>query len=146
MATLVDTNVLIDVFHTPSDFTLWSTTQLAAARSAGPLLINPLIYAEMAAGYAVQDGLEAALAPSLFRREELPWEAAFAAGHVFLQYRRSGGDRRSPLPDFYIGAHAMVKGYRLLTRDTPRYRTYFPLLTLISPETHPLSSWQRTSP
>ncbi len=138
MATLIDTNVLIDVFHTPSTFTEWSMAQLAAARRVGPLLINPLIYAEMAAGYTSREELEAALTPSLFRREELPWEAAFAAGHAFLQYRRSGGDRRSPLPDFYIGAHAMMRGYRLLSRDPAKYRTYFPLLPLITPETHPL--------
>lgn len=138
MATLVDTNVLIDVFHTPSAFTEWSTAQLAAARANGPLLINPLIFAEMAAGYATSEDLESALAPSLFRREELPWDAAFAAGHAFLQYRRSGGDRHSPLPDFYIGAHAMVRDYRLLSRDAAKYRTYFPLLSIISPETHPL--------
>lgn len=137
MATLVDTNILIDVFHTRGAFTDWSTEQLAAARAEGPLLINPLIYAEMAAGYATSEELESALAPSLFRREELPWEAAFAAGHAFLQYRRSGGDKRSPLPDFYIGAHAMVKGYRLLSRDIAKYRAYFPLISIISPETHP---------
>ncbi|CDZ28396.1 type II toxin-antitoxin system VapC family toxin [Neorhizobium galegae] len=137
MATLVDTNVLIDVFHTRSAFTEWSTEQLAAAQTNGPLLINPLIYAEMAAGYATSEELESALAPSLFRREDLPWQAAYAAGHAFLQYRRLGGDKRSPLPDFYIGAHAMVKGYRLLSRDVARYRTYFPLISLISPETHP---------
>lgn len=137
MATLVDTNVLIDVFHTRSAFTEWSTEQLAAAQTSGPLLINPLIYAEMAAGYATSEELESALAPSLFRREDLPWQAAYAAGHAFLQYRRLGGDKRSPLPDFYIGAHAMVKGYRLLSRDVARYRTYFPLISLISPETHP---------
>ncbi|MBP2557880.1 putative nucleic acid-binding protein [Neorhizobium galegae] len=137
MATLVDTNVLIDVFHTRSAFTEWSTEQLAVAQTNGPLLINPLIYAEMAAGYATSEALESALAPSLFRREDLPWEAAYAAGHAFLQYRRLGGDKRSPLPDFYIGAHAMVKGYRLLSRDVARYRTYFPLISIISPETHP---------
>ncbi|MGE7367737.1 type II toxin-antitoxin system VapC family toxin [Neorhizobium sp. NPDC001467] len=139
MATLVDTNVLIDVFHTPSAFTDWSMVQLANAQALGPLLINPLIYAEMAAGYTTREELDAALAPNLFRREELPWEAAFSAGHAFLQYRRSGGDRRSPLPDFYIGAHAMIRGYRLLTRDVSNYRTYFPLLSIISPDTHPLS-------
>ncbi|CDZ73771.1 Putative nucleic acid-binding protein [Neorhizobium galegae bv. orientalis] len=137
MATLVDTNVLIDVFHTRSAFTEWSTEQLAVAQANGPLLINPLIYAEMAAGYVRSEELESALAPSLFRREDLPWEAAYAAGHAFLQYRRLGGDKRSPLPDFYIGAHAMVKGYRLLSRDVTRYRTYFPLISIISPETHP---------
>jgi predicted nucleic acid-binding protein len=138
MATLVDTNILIDVFHTRTAFTEWSTEQLAAARAKGLLLINPLIYAEMAAGYATSEELEAALAPSLFRREDLPWEAAYAAGHAFLQYRRAGGDKRSPLPDFYIGAHAMVRGYRLLSRDVAKYRTYFPLISIISPETHPL--------
>ena len=139
MATLVDTNVLIDVFHKPNAFTDWSMMQLAAARMNGPLLINPLIYAEMAAGFATREDVDSALAPGLFRREELPWEAAFAAGQAFLQYLRSGGDRRSPLPDFYIGAHAMVKGHRLLSRDVSKYRTYFPLLPIISPETHPLS-------
>jgi predicted nucleic acid-binding protein len=138
IATLVDTNVLIDVFHTSGSFTEWSAARLAAARTEGPLLINPLIYAEMAAGYATHEGLDAALPPSLFRREELPWEAAFAAGHAFIRYRRSGGDKRAPLPDFYIGAHALIKGYRLLTRDVAKYRSYFPLLSLISPETHPL--------
>jgi predicted nucleic acid-binding protein len=138
IATMVDTNVLIDVFHTSGTFTEWSTERLAAARLEGPLLINPLIYAEMAAGYATHDALDAALAPSLFRREELPWEAAFAAGQAFLRYRRSGGDKKSPLPDFYIGAHAFIKGYRLLTRDVAKYRSHFPLLSLISPETHPL--------
>lgn len=140
MATLVDTSILIDVFHTPSVFTEWSTQQLTIARADGPLLINPLIYAEMAAGFATREDADSALAPGLFHREHLPWEAAFAAGQAFIQYRRSGGDRRSPLPDFYIGAHAMVKGHRLLSRDVSRYRTYFPLLSIISPETHPLSS------
>jgi predicted nucleic acid-binding protein len=140
IATLVDTNVLIDVFHTSSAFTEWSTDRLAAAKAEGPLMINPLIYAEMAAGYATSNGLDAALAPSLFRREDLPWEAAFAAGQAFMQYRRSGGEKRAPLPDFYIGAHALVRGYRLLTRDVAKYRNYFPMLSLISPETHPLSS------
>ncbi|SMF04619.1 type II toxin-antitoxin system VapC family toxin [Neorhizobium sp. CSC1952] len=138
MATLIDTNVLIDVFHTRGTYTDWSLARLEAARFEGPLLINPLIYAEMAAGYATVTELDAALAPGLFQREELPWDAAYAAGHAFLQYRRTGGDKRSPLPDFYIGAHAMVRGHKLLSRDTARYRTYFPLLSLISPETHPL--------
>lgn len=140
IATMVDTNVLIDVFHTASTFTDWSTERLVAAKKEGPLMINPLIYAEMAAGYATSERLDAALAPGVFRREELPWEAAFAAGHAFMQYRRSGGEKRAPLPDFYIGAHAAIRGYRLLTRDAAKYRSYFPMLSLISPETHPFSS------
>ncbi|MDX3929140.1 MAG: type II toxin-antitoxin system VapC family toxin [Shinella sp.] len=143
MATLIDTNVLIDIFHTPGAFTEWSLARVEAARLEGPLVINPLIYAEMAAGYATSEGLESALAPSLFRREELPWEAAYAAGHAFLHYRRAGGDKRSPLPDFYIGAHAMVRGYKLLSRDAARYRTYFPLLSIVSPETHPVKDQTR---
>jgi len=84
-------------------------------------------------GFPTIEALEAALPNELFRREHLPYEAAFLAGKCFLEYRRGGGTRRSPLPDFYIGAHAAVAGYRLLTRDVSRYRTYFPRLELIAP-------------
>lgn len=97
------------------------------------LIINPIIYAEVSVGYPRIEDLEAALPPSLYRREALPWEAGFLAGKAFLQYRRRRGARLTPLPDFYIGAHAAVAGYRLLTRDAARYRTYFPTLVLVSP-------------
>ncbi len=97
------------------------------------LVINALIYAEVSVGFDAIEDLEAALSPGLYRRESLPYEAAFLAGKVFLQYRRGGGTKRSPLPDFYIGAHAAVAGYRLLTRDPSRYRTYFPTVQLIAP-------------
>jgi predicted nucleic acid-binding protein len=137
MPVLVDTSVLVDVFHRGSDYEDWSLLQLAKARREGALIINPLIYAEMAAGFATLGALDTAMAPTAFEREDLPWEAAFAAGQAFLQYRKAGGEKRSPLPDFYIGAHATVKGYRLLTRDPARYRSYFPMLGLITPETHP---------
>jgi predicted nucleic acid-binding protein len=137
MPTLVDTNVLIDVFARGSAFEDWSIARLADARREGALIINPVIYAEMAAGYATVAALETAISPSAFHREDLPWDAAYAAGQAYLQYRRGGGDKRSPLPDFYIGAHAAVKGYRLLTRDAVRYRNYFPMINLITPETHP---------
>ncbi len=110
MATLVDTNVLIDLFHTGSAFEDWSLLAIAKVRRQGDVLINPLIYAEMAAGFATVGALDAALSPTSFLREDLPWEAAHAAGLAFLQYRRSGGDKRSPLPDFYIGAHALASG------------------------------------
>ena len=73
----------------------------------------------------------------MFRREELPYEAAFLAGKAYVIYRRRGGARRSPLPDFFIGAHAAVRGYDILSRDVEGYRSYFPSVTLISPETHP---------
>ena len=137
MATLVDTNVLIDVFHIGSAFEGWSALRLADAKRDGSVVINPLIYAEMAAGFVLASTLDAVLSPSAFQREDLPWEAAHAAGQAFLRYRKSGGDKRSPLPDFYIGAHAAVRGYRILTRDPSRYKFYFPSVELITPETHP---------
>lgn len=137
MPTLVDTNVLIDLFDVGSPWEDWSIRHIERVRSEGPVVINPIIYAEMAAGYPLESALELALSPSRFVREDLPWEAAFAAGHAFLAYRRDGGPKRSPLPDFYIGAHAAVRGYSLLTRDQARYRAYFPMLRIIAPDTHP---------
>jgi predicted nucleic acid-binding protein len=92
-----------------------------------------LIYSEVSAGFARIEDLDDALPEEYFRREPLPWEAAFLAGKAFLEYRHAGGARRSPLPDFYIGAHAAILGYSLLTRDARRYRTYFPTLKLICP-------------
>lgn len=137
MPTLVDTNVLIDLFDAGSPWEDWSTRAIERMRSEGPIVINQIIYAEMAAGFALEADIDSALSPSRFVREELPWEAAFAAGHAFVAYRRDGGPKRSPLPDFYIGAHAAIRGYRLLTRDVGRYRAYFPLLRIVSPDTHP---------
>lgn len=137
MATLVDTNVLLDVFHIGSAWEEWSTRHLVEARRTDILVINPLIYAELAAGFDAADALDATLAPSRFEREDLPWDAAYLAGRAFLQYRQSGGPKRSPLPDFYIGAHAFARGHTLLTRDRARYATYFPTLRMIAPETHP---------
>ena len=92
-----------------------------------------MVYSEVSIGFPTIEALEDALPADLYRREHLPWEAAFLAGKCFLRYRRAGGVKRSPLPDFYIGAHAAVAGYRLLTRDATRYRTYFPRLELVSP-------------
>ncbi len=137
MPTLVDTNVLIDVFDTGSPWEDWSTRHMEHARAEGPIVINQIVYAEMAAGFPVESGLESALSPSRFLREDLPWEAAFAAGHAFIAYRRGGGPKNAPLPDLYIGAHAAIRGYTLLTRDQNRYRAYFPMLRIISPDTHP---------
>jgi hypothetical protein len=97
------------------------------------LLINPIIYAEISIGFTQREELDATLPQSFFQREPLPYEAAFLAGKAFLAYRQRGGERRSPLPDFYIGAHAMVARHTLLTRDATRYRTYFPEMTLIAP-------------
>jgi predicted nucleic acid-binding protein len=107
---------------------------LASCAEAGMLVINPIIYAEVSVGFVRIEELEDILPADSFRRDPLPWEAAFLAGKCFLTYRRRGGTRRSPLPDFYIGAHAAVAGLPLLTRDPRRYRTYFPQLALLAPE------------
>jgi predicted nucleic acid-binding protein len=131
---LVDSNVLLDVLTEDADWYAWSSAALAAAADEGSLAINPLIYAEVSIGFERVEELDGALPPQMFLRLPLPWEAAFLAGKCFLSYRRAGGIRRSPLPDFYIGAHAAVGRMPLLTRDPARYRTYLPTLDLIAPE------------
>ena len=135
MHSIVDTNVIVDLFDPQSRFANWSERQIISARREGSIVLNPIIYAELAAGFSSERVLDNALMH--FLREDLPWDAAFFAGKAFFAYRRSGGSRRSPLPDFYIGAHAMVRNYRLVTRDVARYRTYFPSLDIIAPDTHP---------
>jgi len=130
--TLVDANVLLDIFTEDSRWADWSEVQLADAIDRGPALINPIIYAEVSVRFDRIEDLEDAL-PAEIERETLPWEAGFLAGKCFLEYRRGTGDKRSPLPDFYIGAHAAITGRRLLTRDAGRYRTHFPRLELIAP-------------
>ncbi|OAB57452.1 DNA-binding protein [Phormidium willei BDU 130791] len=130
---LVDSNVILDVLTEDSHWFDWSAAQLADCAETGTLHINPIIYAEISIGFKDVTEVESVLSASFFQRDGLPYEAAFLAGQAFLQYRRRGGVRRSPLPDFYIGAHGLVCGYTLLTRDTTRYQTYFPELLLISP-------------
>lgn len=131
--TLVDSNVLLDVATSDSGWSARSSRALAAAANESPLVINALIYAEISIAYERVEDLEQALPCAMFRREQLPYEAAFLAGKAFLQYRRRGGARTSPLRDFYIGAHAAVSDFRILTRDSRRYRTYFPTVDLIVP-------------
>jgi predicted nucleic acid-binding protein len=111
----------------------WSAQALERAADEAVLVVNPLVYAEVSVGFGRIEDLEIALPPGLFRRDPLPWEAAFLAGKCFVDYRRRGGVRTSPLPDFYIGAHAAVAGFRVLTRDAARYRTYFPTVDVIAP-------------
>jgi predicted nucleic acid-binding protein len=130
---IVDSNVLLDVVTDDPTWGVWSSQSLRRAADEAILVINALIYAEVSIGFDSIEALEEALPPDLYRREHLPYEAAFLAGKAFLRYRAAGGARRSPLPDFYIGAHAAIAGYRLLTRDATRYRTYFPTLELIAP-------------
>lgn len=132
-ATLIDSCVLLDVITGDEHWADWSAARIAAAVDEGRAVINPLIYAEVSVGYQTVEELEDLLPADAYERQPLPYLAGFAAGKAFLQYRRSGGHKRSPMPDFYIGAHAAVAGYRLLTRDVTRYRTYFPTLDLIAP-------------
>jgi hypothetical protein len=132
-ATLVDSNVILDVITDDKEWGDWSADQLAEAAHAGMLIINPVIYAEVSAGFERIEDLDDALPADYYRRLPLPFEAAFLAGQCFVKYRRRGGDRRSPMPDFYIGAHAAIAGFTLLTRDARRYTTYFPSLRMVAP-------------
>lgn len=129
---LVDANILLDILTSDPEWFDWSAAQMEKALPGG-LAINPVIYAEIAAGFLQKSELEEALDWSDLKKLDLPYEAAFRAGRVFVEYRRQGGNRRSPLPDFFIGAHAEIAGMTLLTRDAARYRTYFSKLKLISP-------------
>jgi len=131
---LVDSNVLLDVMTEDPAWYEWSSAALEEYGSTSALCLNPIIYAEVSAGYARIEDLEAALPDEMFRRLPLPLEAAFLAGKAFVRYRRRGGARTSTLPDFFIGAHAAVSGLRLLTRDDRRYRSYFPRVEFVSPE------------
>ncbi|TCO55094.1 hypothetical protein EV192_108382 [Actinocrispum wychmicini] len=133
--TLVDTCVLLDIFTDDPKWADWSEQAVADARDSGDLVINPIVYAEVSAGFDTIEDLDDALPATDFKREQLPYEAGFLASRAFVAYRKRGGERRSPLPDFYIGAHAAVSRYQLLTRDVARYRTYFSNLRLIAPDT-----------
>jgi predicted nucleic acid-binding protein len=132
--TLVDSTVILDIVTRDPAWGQWSEDALAQAGDEGQLVINPIVYAEVSVGFDQIEELDDAVAQDDFRREALPYDAGFLAGKAFLAYRRRGGRKRSPLPDFYIGAHAAVRGYRLLTRDAARYRTYFPSVTLVAPD------------
>ena len=131
---LVDSCVLIDIIDSDPQWAAWSAMQLAPLVLQQRAVINPIIYAELAAGFTSIEALEKALSPLGLKREQLPWEAAFLAGQAHKQYRRRGGAKRSPLPDFYIGAHAAIADHTLLTRDAERYRAYYPRLSVIAPK------------
>lgn len=132
LGTIVDANVLLDVFTDDEHWGDWSATHLARAFDEGPVIINPVIYAELSVGFDRVENLEAAL-PERVEREGLPWDAAFLAGRCYVAYRRGGGAGRSPLPDFYIAAHAAITGRALLTRDRPRHTHLLPALRVIAP-------------
>ena len=132
-AVVVDINVLLDIMTEDERWFTWSASALADTADRYRLVINPVIYAEVSVRFQRIEELDAALPAELLDREAVPFPAAFLAAKVYVAYRRRGGTRRSPLPDFFIGAHAAVSGYQLLTRDPARYRTYFPSLQLIAP-------------
>jgi predicted nucleic acid-binding protein len=131
--TLVDSDVLLDVLTNDPIWFDWSSVALAGAVDSGGAVINPIVYAEVSVGFASIEQLDEVLPSAVMSREVLPYEAGFLAGKAFLAYRRKGGTRPTPLPDFYIGGHALVAGYRLLTRDARHYQTYFPRLPLTTP-------------
>ncbi|MBT3257508.1 MAG: type II toxin-antitoxin system VapC family toxin [Deltaproteobacteria bacterium] len=133
MEILVDSNVILDIVTEDTDWFQWSSETLAFYGDTDILVINPIIYAEVSIGFKRIEEVEEVLPLTHFRRAQLPWEAGFLAGKCFLNYRRKGGKKKSPLPDFFIGAHAAIMEMSLMTRDVPRYRTYFPKLKLISP-------------
>jgi predicted nucleic acid-binding protein len=133
-ATLIDSNVLIDILLRDSDWTPWSDEALITALEDGPVFVNQIVYAEVSVGFPTVEECEWALDVQGIERMPMPWSAAFLAGRAFVEYRRRGGAKRSPLPDFFIGAHAAVGRLRLLTRDPNPYRTYFPAVDLIAPD------------
>jgi predicted nucleic acid-binding protein len=131
--TLFDTNVLLDIATADPVWLPWAEKEFRNAALQGPILINPIIYAELAPAFGTASDLDRWLDPLVFHRLPLPYTAGWIAAQAFLKYRRSGGVKTSPLPDFNIGAHAEVEGHTLITRDGARYRTCFPSLTLIAP-------------
>jgi predicted nucleic acid-binding protein len=133
IGTLVDSCILIDVLANDPKWADWSLDQLDQCAAQAPLIINPLILAEISPRFDTANDLEAALAALPLVREALPWDAAFLAGQAFKIYRQAMGAKASPMPDFYIGAHALVNNLQLLTRDAVRYRSYFPKLSVVAP-------------
>jgi predicted nucleic acid-binding protein len=134
-ATLVDACVILDLTTNDPKWADWSEEAIAQAADEGPLVINPIVYAEVSVDFTSIEELDEVLDDADLRRESLPFDAGFLAGKAYLTYRRRGGTRRSPLADFYIGAHAAVAGHRLLTRDATRYSTYFRTVPLLTPDT-----------
>ncbi|AOF88637.1 type II toxin-antitoxin system VapC family toxin [Sinorhizobium sp. RAC02] len=135
-STVVDTNVLIDMLGPDRAERVWSLTALKRCAEEGELVLHSVVWSELAASPLSELELNLAFGWLRMRREPLSYEAAFAAGKAHYAYRRAGGMRERTLPDFLVGAHAQIRAHRLLTRDAARYRTYFPTLDIISPETH----------
>lgn len=136
-STLIDTNVLLDVLEERAPWSKWALRQFESLVSDGDLVINQIVYGEASVPCASLALFDETLPASLMKRENLPWDAAFIAGKAHEKYRNRGGQKRSKLPDFFIGAHAAASGYRVLTRDAAPFRTNFPDVEVIAPDTHP---------
>jgi predicted nucleic acid-binding protein len=130
---LVDTNVLVDVLQNDPQWADWSIAQLRAQAQLHELVINPVVYAELSLSFSTFEALDRVVATMELAMHEVPRPALFLAGKAYLQYRRRGGGKAQVLPDFFIGAHAAVEGWPLLTRDASRFRTYFPSLEVVAP-------------
>ena len=130
---LVDTNVLVDVLQDDPQWADWSIGQMRAQASVHPLAINAVIYAEISLSFSTLEALNGVVATLALELREIPRSALFLAAKAYAQYRRRGGSKLQVLPDFFIGAHAMVEGWPLLTRDASRFRTYFPTLEVLAP-------------
>lgn len=137
MNTIPDSNVVLDVIAANPEWADWSARELEESRKGGVLVINPIVYAEISGRILDVGHLEQLLRQAAIEREGIPWAAAYLAGRAHYQYRRSGGERDRVLPDFLVGGHAAASGYRILTRDPRRYRTFFPAVAIIAPDTHP---------
>jgi predicted nucleic acid-binding protein len=131
---LVDSNVLLDILLDDPEWASWSQSQLDLWARRGPLLVNPMVYAELAAGFDSVRALDDTLDEAGLEFEEIPRDALFLAAKAHVLYRRRGGRRRGVLADFFVGAHAAVRRLPLLTRDIRRYRSYFPTVTLVGPK------------
>ncbi len=130
---LVDTNVLVDVLQSDPEWADWSIAQLRAQSNLHALVINPIIYAEMSLSFSTLEALDEVVATLGLEVREIPRPALFLAAKAYAQYRKRGGSKLQVLPDFFIGAHAAVEGWPLLTRDASRFRTYFPTLDVLAP-------------
>ena len=130
---LVDSNIILDLITQDPIWYSWSAQQLKILGDDKVLIINSIIYTEISISFKTIEELESILHLNLFKREDIPYEACFLAGKIFLNYKKNSGQKSSTLPDFFIGAHAAIKNYKLLTRDTKHYKTYFPTVELICP-------------
>jgi predicted nucleic acid-binding protein len=133
MAVLVDSSVILDMVHRDPVWGAPSKAALEDAVDAGEIILSPLVIAEIAPSFRDFADLTERLPPEVYRRDPIPEEAAFFAGRVHAEYRRSGGRRTRTLPDFFIGAHCAVRGFDLLTRDPRRIRRWFPTVRIVTP-------------